>query len=77
MAESFRWFALAANQGDADAAKKRDDVAGRLDAQSLTAAKLAVQQAVSEAYAFLSKAAALSEPLKAQDITLSIPPATK
>ncbi len=43
MAESFRWFALAANQGDADAGKKRDDVAGRLDAQSLTAAKLAVQ----------------------------------
>jgi hypothetical protein len=41
------------------------------------AAKLAVQQAVSEANAFLSKAAALSEPLKAQDITLSIPPATK
>jgi localization factor PodJL len=43
MAESFRWFALAANQGDADSAKKRDDVAGRLDAQTLTAAKLAVQ----------------------------------
>jgi localization factor PodJL len=43
MAESFRWFALAANQGDTDAAKKRDDVASHLDAQSLTAAKLAVQ----------------------------------
>jgi len=43
MAESYRWFALAANQGDADAAKKRDEVGGRLDAQTLTAAKLAVQ----------------------------------
>ena len=41
------------------------------------AAKLAVQQAVSEANAFVSKAAALSEPLKAQDITLTIPPASK
>jgi hypothetical protein len=40
-------------------------------------AKLAVQNAVSEANAFLSKAAALSEPLKAQDITLTIPPANK
>jgi localization factor PodJL len=43
MAESFRWFSLAATQGDADAAKKRDDIAGRLDAQTLIAAKLAVQ----------------------------------
>jgi localization factor PodJL len=43
LAESFRWFALAANQGDADAAKKRDDVAGRLDQQTLVATRLAVQ----------------------------------
>lgn len=43
LAESFRWFALAANQGDKDAAKKRDDVASRLDQQSLVAARLAVQ----------------------------------
>jgi len=41
------------------------------------AAKLAVQQAVTEANAFLSKAAALSDALKTQDITLSIPPASK
>ena len=34
------------------------------------AAKLAVQQAVAEANAFLAKAAALSEPLKTQGITL-------
>src|SRR5262249_7417999 len=42
MAESYRWFALAAAQGDADAAKKRDDVGGRLDAQRLAAGKAAV-----------------------------------
>jgi localization factor PodJL len=43
LAESYKWFALAAQQGDQDAGKKRDDVAGRLDQQSLVAAKLAVQ----------------------------------
>jgi localization factor PodJL len=42
-AESYRWFAVAANQGDTDASKKRDDVAKRLDVQTLVAAKLAVQ----------------------------------
>jgi localization factor PodJL len=43
LAESYKWFALAAQQGDQDAGKKRDDVASRLDAQSLVAARLAVQ----------------------------------
>ena len=43
LAKSYKWFALAAQQGDQDAAKKRDDVAGRLDQQSLVAARLAVQ----------------------------------
>jgi localization factor PodJL len=43
LAESFRWFAIAAEQGDTDAAKKRDDVAKRLDAQTLSATRLAVQ----------------------------------
>ena len=43
LAESFKWFALAAQQGDQDAGKKRDDVAGRLDAQALVAARLAAQ----------------------------------
>lgn len=41
--ESFKWFSLAAAQGDADAGKKRDDVAKRMDPQSLAAARLAVQ----------------------------------
>jgi localization factor PodJL len=43
LAESYKWFALAANTGDQDAAKKRDEVAGRLDQQILMAAKLAAQ----------------------------------
>jgi len=42
-AESYKWFALAANRGDKEAAKKRDEVASRLDPQSLAAARLAVK----------------------------------
>jgi localization factor PodJL len=43
LAESYKWFSLAAAQGDADSVRKRDDIAKRLDAQSLAAAKLAIQ----------------------------------
>ena len=43
-AESYKWFALAAGKGDGDAAKKRDEVAAHLDAQTLEAAKLGVQK---------------------------------
>jgi localization factor PodJL len=43
MAEAFKWFALASRNGDREAAKKRDDVAGRLDRQSLAAAMQAAQ----------------------------------
>ena len=48
LAESFKWFSLAAAQGDADAAHKRDDIAKRLDPQSLAAAKLAIQTFTAE-----------------------------
>lgn len=48
LAESFKWFSLAAAQGDTDAGHKRDDVAKRLDPQSLAAAKLAIQTFVPE-----------------------------
>jgi localization factor PodJL len=48
LAESFKWFSLAAAQGDADSATKRDDVAKRMDAQSLAAAKLAIQTFIAE-----------------------------
>ncbi len=43
LAESLKWFSLAAAQGDLDSARKRDDIAKRLDAQSLAAARLAIQ----------------------------------
>ncbi len=36
---SYTWFAIAAAQGDDDAARKRDDVGARLDANELAAAK--------------------------------------
>lgn len=36
---SYTWFAVAAAQGDDDAARKRDDVGARLDANELAAAK--------------------------------------
>jgi localization factor PodJL len=48
LAESYKWFSLAAAQGDADAGHKRDDIAKRLDAQSLAAAKLAIQTFTAE-----------------------------
>src|SRR5262249_15793688 len=48
LAESFKWFTLAAAQGDADAGQKRDDIAKRLDAQSLAAANLAIQTFTAE-----------------------------
>ncbi|HEY1944420.1 MAG TPA: hypothetical protein VGH40_20095 [Roseiarcus sp.] len=38
LAQSWVWFSLAAQQGDVDAAKKRDEVAAKMDAQALVAA---------------------------------------
>ena len=43
-AEAYKWFSLAAKEGDKDAAKKRDDIAAHLDQQSLAAARSAVEQ---------------------------------
>lgn len=48
LADSYKWFALAANSGDKESARKRDEVAQRLDQQSLIAARLAVQTWVAE-----------------------------
>lgn len=41
LVQSYVWFAAAAAQGDADAEKKRDEVASRLDSKDLAAAKAA------------------------------------
>jgi len=46
LAEAYKWFAIAAQRGDKDAVRKRDDIAQRLDQQSLTAARLAAQSFV-------------------------------
>jgi localization factor PodJL len=43
LAESYKWFALAAQQGNRESGKKRDEVATRLDAESLMAARLAAK----------------------------------
>jgi localization factor PodJL len=48
LAESYRWFSLAAASGDRDATRKRDEVAARLDQQTVTATKLVVQGFVPE-----------------------------
>ena len=41
LAQSYSWFAVAAAQGDADAARKRDDIAAKLDAKTLGDVKAA------------------------------------
>lgn len=43
LAVSYKWFALAARQGDQEAAKKQNDVASHLDKVNLAAARMAVQ----------------------------------
>lgn len=43
LGQSYRWFAIAAAQGDEDAGRKRDEVASRLSASDLAAAKAAAE----------------------------------
>ncbi len=43
LAESYKWFFLAAKEGDQDAAQKRDEIASRLDPQTLAAARAAAE----------------------------------
>jgi localization factor PodJL len=45
-AESYKWFALAAKGGDKDAARKRDEVAARLDPTQLESARLSAESFV-------------------------------
>lgn len=42
LGQSWLWFSLAAQQGDTDAAKKRDEVAGKMDAKAIAAASAAL-----------------------------------
>jgi localization factor PodJL len=48
LTEAYRWFTLAARSGDQESVKKRDEVATRLDPQSLQTAKQAVEAFVPE-----------------------------
>ena len=75
LAESFKWFSLAAAQGDADSGRKRDDIAKRLDAQSLAAAKLAVQTFAPEAQP--DEATAVGAPAGGWDVAAPATPAAK
>ena len=75
LAESFKWFSLAAAQGDADSGRKRDDIAKRLDAQSLAAAKLATQTFVAEMQP--DEATASGAPAGGWDVAAPAKPATK
>ncbi|MES2602682.1 MAG: hypothetical protein V4602_17915 [Pseudomonadota bacterium] len=75
LAESFKWFSLAAAQGDADSGRKRDDIAKRLDPQSLAAAKLATQTFVPETQP--EEATANGAPAAGWDIATPTKPATK
>ncbi|MET0605164.1 MAG: hypothetical protein ABWZ80_01800, partial [Beijerinckiaceae bacterium] len=43
MPEAFTWLSIAANQGDEEAGKKRDEIAGRLTPEELQSARAAVQ----------------------------------
>jgi localization factor PodJL len=71
--EAYKWFTLAARDGDKESAAKRDDVGGRLDRQSLAAAKLAA-----EAWVPLEQPAAATQaaiPVGGWDNVAAPPPA--
>jgi localization factor PodJL len=75
LAESYKWFALAAQRGDKDAAKKRDEVAARLDPQALVAARLAVQTWTADPEP--DKATKVEPPGGGRDRALPIAPSAK
>jgi localization factor PodJL len=43
LSEAYTWFAIAAQNGDREAARKRDEIGARLDGQALVTARLAAQ----------------------------------
>jgi localization factor PodJL len=75
LAESFKWFALAALLGDQDAAQKRDDVAKRLDPQTLNAVRQAVQNWTAQQQP--DEAVAVRAPAGGWDQGAPPPPATR
>jgi localization factor PodJL len=75
LADSYKWFALAAAKGDKDAAKKRDDIAARLDAKALAAAEHAVKAFVAEPQP--EEAVNVPQPAGGWDNAGATPPAAK
>jgi localization factor PodJL len=76
MTESYKWFALAAAQGDKESAKKRDEVGSRLEADQLAEAQTAVKSFVAERQP--EDAVAVPEPAGGWDsATGTAPPAPK
>jgi localization factor PodJL len=89
-AESYKWFYLAAKEGDKDAAQKRDEVATHLNEHALAAARLAAEQwtplpqpadaitvTTPEAWNTPAKGASLGKPKSASKANMSVPDATK
>jgi localization factor PodJL len=74
-AEAYKWFALAAAQGDRESAKKRDDVAGSMDAAALAAAQQAVKSFVAELQP--DEATVVREPPGGWDHAAGAPPQAK
>ena len=73
IAESYQWFSLAAAQGDKESAKKRDEIATHMDAETLAAAQRAVQNFKIEPQPF--EATSVSEPAGGWDGVTSAPTA--
>jgi len=74
-AEAYKWFALAAAQGDRESAKKRDDVAAHIDPAALAEAQQAVTSFVAEPQP--EEAAAVHEPPGGWDHADGTPPPAK
>lgn len=73
VAESYQWFSLAAAQGDKESAKKRDEIAAHMDAETLAAAQRAVQNFQIEPQP--SEAITVSEPAGGWDGITNAPTA--
>ncbi len=73
VAESYQWFSLAAAQGDKESAKKRDEIAAHMDANTRAAAERAVATFAIEPQP--SEATSVPEPAGGWDGVTAAPPA--
>ena len=74
--ESYQWFALAAAQGDKESAKKRDEIASHMDAETRAGAERAVANFAIEPQP--AEATSVPEPAGGWDgVSAAAPPHTK